>query len=186
MREFEKYYTFHLKLSSPDTPGFNPSHYVLYIRTVLSLRELELEFYFASASAAESYRQWMGKIDDYPDPDECRGYATRKYVDDIVSRVSAPEEYFPVGRIQYVDFTVEIILKKSQHATEVYFISGDKPQLDALYEAVDVDASTLEPYGIAMERGPPPTETHDEKFLSLIQTTSQLMIVDAGDVGRVY
>jgi len=180
----KKYYAFHLKLVSLDSPGFNPGHYVIYMRKVLSFNRMELEFYFESSAAANDYKAWMDKMKEAKDKDECKGYAARKYEDDIVSRSLTEEEYFSVGRIQYADFVVEIVLKKTPHATEVFFVSESKPKLDVLYELIDLSTSALEMYGIASERGPRPTETNDEDMLSALQQTSQLIIVDAYNISR--
>lgn len=186
MQQIDKYYTFHIKLSSPDTPGFNPGHYVIYIRKVLSIHPLELEFYFASSNAAEDYASWMAKIPAALDKDECKGYAARKYEDDIVSRIGSGGEYIPVGRIQYADFMVEIVLKKSQHSTEVYFVSGNKKKLDGLIELVDIELSEMSMYGIKLERGPLTAETQDKSLIDSVKKVNQLIIVGAGDVARVY
>jgi len=184
--ESGKYYAFYIKMRSLDTQGCNPGHYVIYMRKALSFNRMELEFYFASQNAAEAYTAWMEKMANALDKDECKGYAARKYEDDIESRLGTAGDYIPVGRIQYIDFVVEILLKKSSETTVVYFLSKNKPKLDVLYELIDLRLSQMAAYGIMPERGPKPAETKDKKLIAELQNTSQLVIVDAGDIARVY
>ena len=182
----DKYYAFNLNLLSKDTRGFNPGHYVIYMRKAISFKRMELEFYFSSESAANAYNTWMKKMEQAADKDECKAYAARKYEDDIEARTGTGGDYLPVGRIQYTDFVVEILLKESAQTTVVFFVSNSKPKLDVLYELLDLSLSEMNKYGIRLERGPPPTKASNKKLLSAIQNTSQLIIVDAGDIGRVY
>ena len=180
-------FTFHIKLLSVDTPGFNPNHYVIYIRKFLYLKKhLGLEFYFESSHASGAYSGWMKKMKEHPDPDECRGYASQKYEDDINSRIPEDGDYVPVGRLQYPGEAVEILLKKSEHTTDVYFVSDNKTKLEVLYETSEINLSEMSKYGITMEHGPKPSEVTDGKLLHALDEVNQLIIVSAGDIGRFY
>ena len=200
----KKYYSFAIVLSSSDkpTPGIQPEHYVTYIRRLKGTQEkMELEFYFESSELATEFKTWVDKLkkpeggqgnideeleQEFIDPDECRGYASERYLKDLRARVSKLKEgeYLKVGRIQYPDLTAEILLGAG--STQVIFASYSKEKIDSLNHHARMWIVPLNKYGIKLDDRTEVIRVTDEKLLRALLGDNTLRVLDARDMGRVY
>jgi len=202
--ELKKYYSFALVLSSSEkedhASAINVDHYVTYIRRLKAIQpKLVIEFYIQSPRLAEEFKAWTDRLkepdDDeesekleheFIDPDECRGYAARKYLDDLEARVSKmkPGEYLKVGRIQYADNTAEILIGAG--STKVIFASLSKEKIDSIYEYAKMWIVPLNKYGIKLSDKIRVAEVRDKGLLRALTAEDTLHILDANEIGRFY